>query len=136
MQHILFNSSKYEALARQFEFDKSKWDKNKEQCLFSLLMAIETFSKGQGYVFELNAKKSQPCININPDSYRGRVRGRTAGVYAVPTDGKIRIYFNQNTYDQLHIKYELPECEIKNGQPNCYLSFCELCSVIEAIISM
>lgn len=134
MEHILSNSSKYEGLSQKFEFDKSKWDKDKEQCLFPLLTAIETFSKGQGYVFELNAKEA--CININPDSHSGRVHGRTAGVYAVPTKGTVKIFFNQNTYNQLCIKYELPECKAKNGQPYCYLNFCELCSVIEAIISM
>lgn len=135
MEHILYNSPKYEDLAKQFEFDKNKWDKEKAQCLFSLLTAIETFSKDYGYSIELSTGK-EPCININPLSQSGRVRGRTAGIYAVPREGKVKLFLNENAYNNLHGKYELPDCKVKNGQPYCYLNFCELCSVIEAIVSL
>lgn len=134
MNSIFLNKAKYEDLAHRYEFDKERWDTDKNQCIKSMINAIESFFQGSGYVFELNDK--EVCININPYSHNGRVHGRTAGVYAVPTKGTVRIYLNKNTYIYLINKYELPECKEKNGQYTCYLNFCELCSFIEAIVSM
>ena len=135
MNNILLNSSKYKELAKRFEFDKNKWDKEKVQCLLSLLTAIETFSKCRGYSIELSAGK-EPCLNINPDSQNGRIRGRTAGIYVVPTKAMTRFVLNENTYFQLRNQYELPNCKLKKNQYHCSLTFCELCSFIEAIISL
>ena len=135
MDNILLNSTKYTDLAKRYEFDKSRWDKEKKQCLIELITAIETFSKGQGYSIELRTGK-EPCININPYLQSGRIRKRTAGIYVVPTKGIVSLVMNVNTYIHLLNKYELPDCILKNNQYSCSLNFCELCSFVEAIISL
>lgn len=135
MDNILSNSSKYADLARQYEFDRTRWDKDKIQCLIGLKNAIETFSVGKGYSIELSGGK-EPCININPDVQSGRIRKRTAGVYVAPTKGMVSIVLNMNTYVNLKNKYELPDCKLKNNQYSCSIDFCELCSFVEAIISL
>ena len=135
MNNILLNKEKYVDLAKAYEFDDIKWDKDKNQCLIELKTALETFAKGQSYVIELSTGK-EPCININPDRESGRIRKRTAGIYVVPTKGRVSIFMNKDTYNRLNDKYELPECKIKNNQYNCALDFCELCAFVEAIISL
>lgn len=134
MNNILHNSSNYTDLAQRYELDKNKWDKDKTQCLSTLLTAINSISTNRNYVIELSNGK-EPCININLNSQSGRVRGRIAGIYATPTAGKVTLYLNENTYNHLYSKYELPEHKTKNGQPYYQLNFCELCSFIEAIIT-
>ena len=135
MEYILINAQKYENLAKRYEFDKNKWDKEKTQCLKEMIAALLTFASEKNYAIEFNPG-AEPCININPDSENGRVRKRTAGIYAAPTKGYATLYLNANTYHALCSRYELPECKFKNNQYYCVLSFCELCSFVEAIISL
>ena len=135
MESILLNASKYDGVAKKYEFDKTLWDKDKKHCLTSLVGAIETFSIGKGYSIEISDGK-ELCININPDIKKGRVRGRTAGIYVMPTKGMTSLVMNYDTYVKLSGKYELPDCKLKNNQYSCSLGFCELCSFIEAIISL
>ncbi|MBE5892222.1 MAG: hypothetical protein E7286_02450 [Lachnospiraceae bacterium] len=134
MNNILENATKYANLAAQYEFDKCKWDKDENHCLRELVSAIRHFSQDQKYSVELSSGK-EPCININPNSYSGRIRKRTVGIYVIPTKGITKLFMNATTYEHLHDKYVLPECKFKNNQYWCNLNFCELCSFIEAIVS-
>ncbi|MBE5954985.1 MAG: hypothetical protein E7253_00865 [Lachnospiraceae bacterium] len=135
MENILLNSTDYANLAKRYSFDRSEWNQEKIQCLITLKNAIETFSKEHGYCIEISEGK-EPCININPDSQRGRIRGRAAGVYVIPTKGLTKLVLHENTYVRLSNKYELPECKLKNNQYHCSLNFCDLCSFIKAIITL
>lgn len=135
MKNTLPNPTDYTHLAKQYAFDSSEWNKDKNQCLIKLRNAIETFSKEHGYFIEISTGK-EPCINLNPCSQSGRIRRRTAGIYVIPTKGLTRLVLHESTYTRLFNKYELPEFKLKNNQYHYSLNFCELCSFIKAIITL
>ena len=133
MDNILLNTDKYENLASTYKFNETTWDKEKSQCLKDIIDALMTFTDDGRYVIELSTGK-EACININPEVNKGRIRERTAGIYVAPTKGIVNLVLNNITYVRLQGVYKLPEYyKFKNNQYHYKLSFCELCSFVEAI---